>query len=723
MIKKTMKILTLLLLIAAVCGCTKQDTVMNSVGKKDLQGSDELWYWNMDDTSCVKGDMFYTVSINGDKLVMYNLSTNEKEYWPMEKGTAIQKIASLDADRFNAILYHEEKQIYEIVQLNIKTKEIEKVAEVYGPGLLDDESAYWLDNCQLKKMNIEDKTTEVIADFNEIESNSERIWPYLMSDNYLVLYRTVIASNTSNLFVVNIENSTWEYIEVDAHKFFNDLGSNTSLKGMNEEGLYFWACSSAENLHFKTDFQGENPKLILTYPNFQNASTNTPVSENGIYYSVSSRQEGVELERPAMLLMNWKDGAKKIIGKLDAADEVRSYVVDGFIKSVTFRTDGTQIIYLTNPKTGLQWTIDEEKLTYYQERENAALDGIDHLIEIFNETSGKSVNADQAGSLIATKGKQVVLNDYLYCISENYDEFYRIHMDTLEKEILSFPEMKKSNFYLVSSLEVSEGDLFVHYDCFVQNMRNSALVQLDGKTLEQKFQIQEFSTASVNDGKLYYVKKEENQKIYVLDLKTYQEEVAGSLDEMIRMSGIFQDAEGGLWTGAGSRWIDSLYRINESKKVIPALHADQLGTWNEDSMSLIQTENGLLMAYMNYADFTVSNSYYRLSKDKVELLTDRVYGEEETILTENGIFYAVCDDFDPSVPKQKWGEDYDPYMNVYFADYAGNLKKLCRLEGTDATLHYFEKQNLLLIEESDYQTNEEHTYQLDLRTLQLREVE
>lgn len=710
------------MLTVTVCGCAQNNTDVNHVSEEDLLGSDEVWYWSENDTSAVKGGMFYTVSINGDKLVMYNLNTDEKEYWSMEKGTVIQKILLSDDNKINAILYQEEKQVYEIVQLNVQARKIEKLIEVNGPGLLDEENAYWLENCQLYKLNIKDKSTEIMADFNEIESNSERVWPYLICDDYLVLYRTVIASNTSDLFVVNLENKTWEYIEVDAHKFFDKISSNTFLKGMDGDSLYFWACRSNENLHFKTDFHGENPELILTYPDFQNTSPDTPISESGMYYSAFSRSEGIEMENPSMLLMNWNNGEKKVISQLNDASEVRSYVVDGFVKSVTFRTDGTKIIYLTNPKTGKQWEIDEEKLTYYQERENSALNGINHPIEIINEPSGKVVNPDQAGRLITTKGKQVILNNYLYCISREFDEFYRIDLDSLEKERLLFPEMKKSNFYNLGYLEVSDGDLFVHYYCFVQNMMNRGLVQLDGKTLEQKFQMQEFSTASINNGKLYYVTKEDGKTVYVQDLKTHQEGIAATTDQNMMLRLVYEDNDGTLWISSGSRWTDTLHRVNKDKKIVPAIRAEQLGTWNEDDINLQQTDNGLLMTYLSYTDLTICNAYYRLVNNRAELLTDRVYGEENAIIAERGIFYVVQDDYDPSVERQEWNDEYDPYMNVYFADYAGNLQRLCRLEGTDATLHYLEKHHLLLIEESDWQTNEKHTYQLDLRTLQLKEI-
>ena len=51
-----------------------------------------------------------------------------------------------------------------------------------------------------------------------------------------------------------------------------------------------------------------------------------------------------------------------------------------------------------------------------------------------------------------------------------------------------------------------------------------------------------------------------------------------------------------------------------------------------------------------------------------------------------------------------------------------NLQHLFRLEGTDATLHYSEKLKSLLIYESDWQTEENRTYQFDLKKLQLKEI-
>lgn len=721
MLKQIMKMMFVFVLIAAVfCGCTKQNTESNQVSNEDLKGSDEVWYWEQDHTSFIDGNMFYSVSTNGDKLVMFNLSTSEKEYWTMDAGKTIYQIVPSGDDYFNAILYLDEEQTYEVVQMNVKTRKIELLTEMNRAGLLNENHVYWQENCKLHQFNLHDKTTEVIADFSEIESNPNQLWMRFIFNHTLIVHRNTY-DNASNLFVVDLRNNTWEYIEVDAHQFFDELSSNTSLRATDGENLYFWACKARENIHFKTDLHGENPEIVMTYPNFQNTSSNPPISENGVYYTSFSRAEGILMEEPKMLLMNWNNGEKKVVSLLNDGETVDSSVVDGFIKSVTFRSDGLQTLYLTNQKTGKQWLIDEEKLEYYQELENNALNGIDSPIEVIDELSGKTAKADQAGSMITTAGKQVELNGYLYCISDDYTEFYRIHLDTLKKETLSFPEMKKSSFYMLTYLEERDGDLFVYYDCFVQNMRNSGLVQLDGNTLEQKFQIQEFSTASVHNGKLYYITKEDRTKIYVRDLKTNQEELAASSDENISIYGIYQDEDNEIWMQVGSRWIDSLYHVNEDKKIVPAIHTNQLGTWNEDTFSLIQTKNGLIMSYLSYSSLSVNKKFYRLSDDKAELLTDQIYGEEDIIITENGIFYAVLDDYDPSVVQQSW-DDHDPYLNVYFADYAGNLQHLCRLEGTDATLHYFEKQHLLVIEESDWQTDEEYTYQLDLKTLQLKET-
>ena len=722
MMKQIMKMIILYVLIVAVfCGCSKQNTESNQVSKEDLKGSDEVWYWEQDHTSFIDGNMFYTVSTNGDKLIMFNLSTSEKEYWSMDAGKTIYQLIPSGNNQINAILHHNEKQTYEAVQMNTKTKEIELLAEISGQGLLNNDHVYWLENCKLHQQNLHDKTTEVIADFNGIEFNQNQLWIRFILDNTLIVHRNVYDSDASNLFIIDLKNKTWEYIEVDANQCLGEVSSNTFLKAADEENLYFWAYRTKENIHFKTNLNGKNPEIVMTYPDFKNTTSNTPISENGIYYTAFSRIEGILMEEPKMLLMNWNNEEKKVIGLLNDSVEVNSAVVDGFIKSVTFRDDGLQTIYLTNPKTGKQWCIDAEKLEYYQELENSALNGIDDPIEVIDELSGKSTKADQAGSMITTAGKQVELNGYLYCINDDYTEFYRIHLDTFKKETLSFPEMKKSNFYILSSLEVSDGDLFVHYDCFVQNMRNYGLVQLDGNTLEQKFQIQEFSTASVHNGKLYYITKEDRTKVYVRDMKTNQEELAASSDENISIYGICQNEDNEIWMQVGSRWIDSLYRVNEDKKIVPAIHTNQLGTWNEDTFSLIQTENGLMMSYLSYSNLTVNKRFYRLSDGKAELLTDQIYGEEDIVITENGIFYVVSDDCDPSVVLQSW-DDHDPYLNVYFADYAGNLQHLFRLEGTDATLHYSEKLKSLLIYESDWQTEENRTYQFDLKKLQLKEI-